>query len=66
MVKYVKEWREKYYHKTADGLDGLFNFTAAKTYVQTNFLISYSIATATEKPHWNQGDLFALKLEGVK
>ena len=60
MLKYVKDWREKYYHKTADGMDGLFNFTAAKTYVQLNFLISYSIAQAVEKPVWNKGDLFGL------
>jgi hypothetical protein len=60
MLKYVKEWREKYYHKTADGMDGLFNFTAAKTYVQLNFLVSYSIAQSDEKPEWNKGDLFGL------
>jgi len=60
MLKYVKDWREKYYHKTADGMDGLFNFTAAKTYVQLNFLVSYSIAQSDEKPVWNKGDLFGL------
>ncbi len=57
---YIKNWREKYYHKPADGLDGIFNFTAAKTYVQLNFLISYSIAESKEKPTWNKGDLFGL------
>jgi hypothetical protein len=60
MVKFVKEWREKYYHKAADGMDGIFNFTAAKTYVQLNFLISYSIAQTTAKPVWNEGDLFGI------
>lgn len=66
MIKYVKEWREKYYHKTADGMDGIFNYAAAKTYVQLNFLVSYSVATSTEKPQWNKGDLFGLKLEGME
>ena len=56
--KFVKEWRAKYYHRAADGMDGIFNFTAAKTYVQLNFLISYSIANTPAKPIWNEGDLF--------
>lgn len=55
---FVKEWRAKYYHRAADGMDGVFNFTAAKTYVQLNFLISYSIANTTARPVWNSGDLF--------
>jgi Peptidase family M28/PA domain len=59
MVAFVKQWRAKYYHQSADGLEaGIFNFTAAKTYVQLNFLISYSIAMTTERPKWNDGDLF--------
>lgn len=55
---FVKQWRAKYYHQSADGPDGIFNFTAAKTYVQLNFLISYSIAQTNERPKWNTGDLF--------
>ena len=62
MVAFVKQWRAKYYHQSADGLDGIFNFTAAKTYVQLNFLISYSIAQTTERPKWNAGDLFGAVL----
>ncbi|MBC6365423.1 M28 family peptidase [Algoriphagus sp. AK58] len=58
--KFVKEWRAKYYHRAADGMDGMFNFTAAKTYVQLNFLISYSIANTPAKPVWNPGDLFGI------
>jgi hypothetical protein len=57
--KYIKEWRAKYYHKPADQLDGgIFNFTAAKTYVQLNFLISYSVSMDKERPKWNDGELF--------
>ncbi|MBA4300675.1 MAG: peptidase M28 [Cyclobacterium sp.] len=60
MDAFIKEWRAKYYHRAADGMDGIFNFTAAKTYVQLNFLISYSIANTLEKPRWNPGDLFGM------
>ena len=58
MIAFVKKWRAKYYHQAADGIDGIFNFAAAKTYVQLNFLISYSIAQTTVRPIWNAGDLF--------
>ena len=58
LTDFVKQWRAKYYHQAADGMDGIFNFAAAKTYVQLNFLISYSIAQSIERPKWNAGDLF--------
>lgn len=58
MDAFIKAWRAKYYHRAADGMDGIFDFAAAKTYVQLNFLISYSIAQSAEKPVWNSGDLF--------
>jgi Peptidase family M28/PA domain len=58
LTDFVKQWRAKYYHQAADDLGGIFNFAAAKTYVQLNFLISYSIAQNTERPKWNEGDLF--------
>jgi hypothetical protein len=60
LTAFVKTWRPKYYHQAADQLEGgIFNFTAAKTYVQLNFLISYSVAMTTERPKWNEGDVFA-------
>jgi len=59
LVDFVRQWRAKYYHQAADDINGIFNFTAAKTYVQLNFLISYSIAQTKERPAWNKGDLFA-------
>ena len=58
LVKFVKEWRAQYYHQAADGMAGIFNFGAAKTYVQLNFLISYSVAQTNARPVWNKGDLF--------
>ncbi|HEU0112863.1 MAG TPA: M28 family peptidase [Flavisolibacter sp.] len=60
LVEFVKQWRAKYYHKAADGIDGIFNFAAAKTYVQLNFLISYSIAQTNARPVWKTGDLFGI------
>lgn len=61
LVAFVKQWRAKYYHQAADGMNGIFDFAAAKTYVQLNFLISYSIAQTTARPTWNEGDLFGSK-----
>lgn len=60
LVKYVQDWREKYYHKPADELNGTFDFDAAKTYVRFNFLVSYSIAQSIQRPQWNAGDLFGI------
>lgn len=56
---YVKAWRAKYYHKPEDQLEGgLFHFGAAKTYIQVNFLTSYSVAMDPNRPKWNDGELF--------
>ena len=60
LVDFVRQWRAKYYHKPADGMDGIFDFAAAKKYVQLNFLVSYSIAMTKERPGWNEGDLFGV------
>jgi hypothetical protein len=63
LVKFVRDWRAKYYHQPADEINGIFNFGAAKTYVQLNFLISYSIAQTAARPEWNKGDLFGVALK---
>jgi Zn-dependent M28 family amino/carboxypeptidase len=58
----VKDWRAAYYHRPKDQLNGnMFDFNAGKTYVQLNFLISYGIAQANERPTWNEGDFFKKK-----
>ncbi|MEP0713452.1 hypothetical protein [Algoriphagus sp.] len=44
------------FHQTADGMDGIFDFDAAKIYVQLNFLMSYSIDETSVRPVWEQGD----------
>ncbi len=56
--EFVKVWREKYYHKPQDGMDGIFDFDAAKTYVQLNFLIGFQTAQSEERPSWKPGDYF--------
>ena len=58
LTAFVQKWRAKYYHQAADGIDGIFDFAAAKKYIQLNFLISYSIAQSLERPKWNDKDLF--------
>jgi hypothetical protein len=60
LTDFVKKWRAKYYHQAADGMDGIFDFAAAKTYIQLNFLISYSIAQSSARPKWNDKDLFGM------
>ncbi|GAB3204428.1 hypothetical protein ABID22_003333 [Pontibacter aydingkolensis] len=57
----VKVWRAKYYHKPQDGIDGVFDFEAGKTYVQLNFLIGYLVAQDEQRPTWNEGDFFSTR-----
>jgi len=58
---FVAKWRAKYYHKPQDDINGIFNFTAGKTYAQLNFLIGYLVAQDVARPTWNPGDIFAAK-----
>lgn len=55
---YIKTWRAKYYHQPADQIDGWFRYSAAKTYIQLNFLISYSISMEKQRPTWNKDSYF--------
>ncbi|OKL40575.1 M28 family peptidase [Pontibacter flavimaris] len=55
----VKVWRDKYYHKPQDNFEGgVFDFDAARKYVQLNFLIGYLVAQEEQRPTWNEGDFF--------
>ncbi len=58
LVKFTKEWRDANYHKPSDDITNGFDFSAARKYVQLNFLISYSVAQTTARPTWNKGDFF--------
>ncbi|GAB3818452.1 M28 family peptidase [Pontibacter rugosus] len=63
----VKVWREKYYHKPQDGLEGgIFDFDAAKKYAQLNFLIGYLVAQDVERPTWKQGDFFGTRFGNLQ
>jgi hypothetical protein len=54
----VAPWRDKYYHKPQDDINGPFDFDAAKKHAQLNFLIGYLVAQDKAKPGWNAGDFF--------
>ncbi|WP_181303981.1 M28 family peptidase [Rufibacter sp. XAAS-G3-1] len=56
--KQVEVWRAGFYHKPQDELNDSFDFEAGKHYVQLNFLISYQVAQAKERPTWNPNDFF--------
>ncbi|MBD1397749.1 M20/M25/M40 family metallo-hydrolase [Pontibacter sp. JH31] len=56
--KQVEQWRAVHYHKPQDNFNNTFDYNAGKKYVQLNFLISYQVANATERPSWKQGDFF--------
>ncbi|AKD05885.1 M28 family peptidase [Pontibacter korlensis] len=63
----VKVWREKYYHKPQDSLEGgVFDFDAAKKYVQLNFLIGYLVAQDAERPSWKPDDFFGTRFGNVQ
>jgi Zn-dependent M28 family amino/carboxypeptidase len=52
------EWRAKYYHKPQDDANGIFDFEAAKSYVQFNFLLGYFVAQDRERPTWNKNSIY--------
>ncbi|ALJ00019.1 M28 family peptidase [Rufibacter tibetensis] len=56
--KQVEVWRAAFYHKPQDELNDSFDFEAGKRYVQLNFLISYQVAQAAQRPTWNAKDIF--------
>ncbi|WP_276496377.1 M28 family peptidase [Pontibacter litorisediminis] len=63
----VKVWREKYYHKPQDNFEGgVFDFNAAKKYVQLNFLIGYLVAQDAQRPDWKEGDFFGTRFGQAK
>ena len=55
----IKDFTQNHYHKPSDELNGSFDFNAGKTYVQLNFLISYSIANDPVRPQWNKDSIFS-------
>ncbi|HKZ37055.1 MAG TPA: M28 family metallopeptidase [Chryseolinea sp.] len=54
-------WRSTTYHTPQDDMRQAFDFTAAVTHVQVNFLIGFLIANEPSRPQWNKGDFFGNK-----
>ena len=55
----IKVFTEQHYHEPSDELnDDMFDFDAAKTYVRLQFMNSYLINVAEEKPTWNEDSFF--------
>ncbi len=54
-------WRSTTYHTPQDDMRQAFDFTAAITHVQVNFLIGFLIANEPSRPQWNKGDFFGNK-----
>lgn len=54
----IEDYTENVYHKPSDELNDLFDFNAARTYVQLNFLISYQVAQELARPKWNEDSFF--------
>jgi Zn-dependent M28 family amino/carboxypeptidase len=61
LAEKVKVWREANYHKPSDEITNGFVWSAAKTYVRINFLVSYLIVQNPVRPTWNKGDFFEVK-----
>jgi Zn-dependent M28 family amino/carboxypeptidase len=55
----IKAFTKLHYHKPSDELnDEMFDFDAARTYVRLQFMNSYLINVAAEKPSWNEDSFF--------
>jgi len=54
----IEEFTKNVYHQPSDELNDTFNFEAARTYVELQFLISYFLSEAKSRPSWNANDFF--------
>lgn len=51
-------WMTTRYHTPQDDMNQPLNFNAARLCTQVLMAIGYEVASATERPAWNPGDLF--------
>jgi hypothetical protein len=58
LTEKIEDYTKNVYHKPSDELNDLFDFNAARTYVQLNFLISYQVAQEEARPKWNEDSFF--------
>ena len=56
--KKIEDYTRNVYHKPSDELNDLFDFEAGRTYVELQFMISYLLNIADNRPVWNEGDFF--------
>lgn len=56
-------WRSTTYHTPKDDMSQKFDFNAAATHVQVNYLIGLFIANDMSQPHWNKGDFFGTRFQ---
>jgi Zn-dependent M28 family amino/carboxypeptidase len=52
------EYRRKRYHDPADEWDATYDYGTMAKIARAAFLIGLSVASAPERPRWNDGDLF--------
>lgn len=53
-----EEFRAKHYHQPSDEWNPAFDFEAMARIARAAYLIGLSVASAPERPRWNQGDFF--------
>ena len=60
-LKLNLDWRATIYHSPQDEIDQPFDYNAAATHAQLQFLIGYLTAQHPARPTWNPGDFFGNK-----
>ncbi|MFN2238556.1 MAG: M28 family metallopeptidase [Thermoanaerobaculia bacterium] len=55
------EWLLTRYHTPADDLDQPIHWEAGRDFARFSFLVGYGVATAVERPRWNEGDFFGVR-----
>lgn len=55
------DWRATIYHTPKDDMNQPFDFRAAASHAQLQFLVGYLTAQADQRPTWNKGDFFGTK-----
>lgn len=53
-----EKWMQQKYHQPGDDMGQAINFDAGAKFAQLNFLVTYLVAQADERPSWNPGDFF--------
>lgn len=62
--KITVEWITTHYHLPSDDMNQPLNFKAARLCTQVILAVGYEVAQTTERPAWNQGDIFGERFGG--